>query len=295
MPKKLNAIHIEEARNKKKQESRKESSRRELQETLAKNKRGERKVTFIPPHQQEYTNENTPILRAAAYVRVSTQEEMQLGSFEMQKHHFTEVIQNNPRYEMVRLYCDEGVSGTQVHNRIGFQAMMEDAREGKIDIILTKSISRFGRNIVDILTSLRMLDTLNPPVTVIFETDGIDTANGRDKVIIALLSAVAELESQQKSEAIKAGIRWRMREGIFKFSVANTLGYYRDYAGTLKIEPAEAEIVRYIYDSFLEGASPEAIASALTEQGIKSPKGMLRWRGGTVKSILPNEKDAAVS
>ena len=168
--------------------------------------------------------------------------------------------------------------------------MMEDAVAGKIDLILTKDISRFGRNIVDILTALQTLDRLNPPVPVIFEANGIDTTDGRHKLLISILSALAEMESRQKSEAIKTGIRWRMHDGIYKFSVVNTLGYYRDYAGTVKIEPAEAEIIRYIYDSFLEGVSPAGIADALTDQGIKSPKRLSRWREGTVRSILANEK-----
>ena len=105
-----------------------------------------------------------------------------------------------------------------------------------------------------------------------------------------MLSALAELESQQKSEAIKSGIRYRMHEGLYKFSVQNTIGYYRDYIGAVKIEPAEAEIVRYIYDSFREGASPQDIADALTQQGITSPKGMDYWRQATIKGILSNEK-----
>lgn len=192
----------------------------------------------------------------------------------MQVQHFTQVIENNPRYELARIYKDEGISGTSVAKRKEFQEMIEDTQHGKIDLILTKSISRFGRNIVDILTSLRILSDLNPPVAVNFETEGIDTSDGRNKLMISMLSALAELESQQKSEAIKSGIRYRMHEGVYKFAVQNTIGYYRDYTGAVKIEPAEAEIVRYIYDSFLESASPQDIADALTQQGITSPKGM---------------------
>lgn len=124
-----------------------------------------------------------------------------------------------------------------------------------------------------------------------FETEGISsTGDGNNNLLIAILSALAELESQQKSEAIKAGIRWRMQEGIYKFSVQNTLGYYRDHFGRLVIEPTEVKIVEYIYESCLEGASPSEIASALTEQQIKSPMGMDYWLPGTVRSILRNEK-----
>ncbi|MEM1483563.1 recombinase family protein [Oscillospiraceae bacterium PP1C4] len=290
MAKKLDAERIERERQKKQRVSQREESRRKMQEAFDSNRRGERKVRYIPPVKQEETSDSAAPLRAAAYVRVSTQEEQQVGSFEMQKKHFLEVIENNPRYQLAGMYCDEGISGTQVHNRKEFQKMMEDAQAGKIDIILTKDITRLGRNTVDILTSLQTLDTLNPPVPVILETNGIDTSDGRHKLLISILSALAELESQQKSEAIKAGIRWRMQEGIYKFSVVNTLGYFRDYTGAVKIEPAAAEIVQYIYDSFLEGSSPQDIADALMEQGFESPKHMERWRGGTIKCILSNEK-----
>ena len=186
---------------------------------------------------------------------------------------------------------DEGISATTVKKRLGFQKMIADAVDGKIDLILTKSISRFGRNIVDILDNLNVLSALNPPVSVEFETEHITyTGDGKNNLLIVLLSALAEMESQQKSEAIKAGIRWRMAEGIYKFSVQNTLGFYRDHFVRLVIEPTEARIVEYIYESCLEGAMPSEIAAALTEQGIKSPMGNDSWSVGTIRSILRNEK-----
>ena len=143
---------------------------------------------------------------------------------------------------------------------------------------------------MDILTALRKLSDLTPPVAVNFESEGINTSDGKNKLVISILSALAELESQQKSIAIKEGIRYRMQEGLYKFSVRNTIGYYRDYSGRIKVEPAEARIVEYIFESFLEGASPQEIADSLTEQGIRSPKGMERWRQATIRSILSNEK-----
>lgn len=290
MKKKLDADRIEKARQKVETVNSKEIERMRLRDTIQQNRNGKRKVTVIMPTKQDAAYQSAKKLRVAAYCRVSTAEEAQVGSFEMQVQHFTEVIECNPRYELARIYKDEGISGTSVVKRKEFQKMIEDAQHGKIDLILTKSISRFGRNIVDILTSLRKLSGLNPPVAFNFETEGIDTSDGRNKLLISILSALAELESQQKSEAIKAGIRYRMHEGVYKFAVQNTIGYYRDYAGVVKIESAEAEIVRYIYDSFLEGASPQDIADTLTQQGITSPKGMECWRQGTIKGILSNEK-----
>jgi len=208
----------------------------------------------------------------------------------MQIQHFQTVIESNPNYELVKIYTDEGISGTSVNKRAGFQEMISDAEKGKIDLILTKSISRFGRNIVDILTTLTKLSDLTPPVAVNFESEGIITSDGKNKLVISILSALAELESQQKSIAIKEGIRYRMQEGLYKFSVRNTIGYYRDYSGMIKIEPAEAEIVRYIYESLIEGASPQGIADALTQNGIRSPMGKTCWNGATIRSILSNEK-----
>lgn len=290
MAKKLDAARIEKARQKTEKADAREETKREIRDTIAENRSGKRKGKVIMPTKKLYAYQDAPKVRVAAYCRVSTAEEAQVNSFEMQVQHFKHVIETNPSYELVKIYKDEGISGTSVNKRKGFQEMIDDAKAGKIDLILTKSISRFGRNIVDILTTLQDLGNLHPPVAVNFEQEGINTGTNGNKLIISILSALAELESQQKSLAIKEGIRYRMSEGLFRFSVKNTIGYYRDYAGRLKIEPAEAEIVHYIYDSFEEGASPQAIADSLTEQGIRSPKGLERWKQGTIRGILKNEK-----
>ncbi len=291
MARKLDAERIEKARQKEQGIDRREQEKRRIQDTIEQNRRGERKGRVILPEKTVVAGtESARKLRVAAYCRVSTQEEAQAGSFEMQVQHFTSVIDENPNYELVKIYTDEGISGTSLAKRKGFQEMIDAAEAGKIDLILTKSISRFGRNIVDILTTLRKLSNLNPPVAVNFESESIFSTDGKNKLVISILSALAELESQQRSISIKEGIRYRMQEGLYKFSVHNTIGYYRDYSGMVKIESAEAEIVRYIYDSFLEGASPQEIADALTEQGIRSPMGKDEWLSATIRSILRNEK-----
>ena len=290
MAKPLDPKAIEAERKTSSRAERREQKRRQMQDEISYNQRGNG-VIIIPPQKRWELAEEPPKLRVAAYCRVSTQEEQQVGSFDMQIHHFAKRIEANPQWELVEIYQDEGISATTVEKRLGFQKMIADAVDGKIDLILTKSISRFGRNIVDILDNLRTLSALNPPVSVEFETEGITyTGDGRNNLLISLLAALAEMESQQKSEAIKAGIRWRMAEGIYKFSVQNTLGFYRDHFGRLVIEPTEARIVEYIYESCLEGATPAEIAAALTEQGIKSPMGNDLWSAGTVRSILRNEK-----
>lgn len=290
MAKPLDPKAIEAERKTSSRAERREQKRRQMQDEISYNQRGNG-VIIIPPQKRRELAEEPPKLRVAAYCRVSTQEGKQVGSFDMQIHHFAKRIEANPQWELVEIYQDEGISATTVEKRLGFQKMIADAVDGKIDLILTKSISRFGRNIVDILDNLRTLSALNPPVSVEFETEGITyTGDGRNNLLISLLAALAEMESQQKSEAIKAGIRWRMAEGIYKFSVQNTLGFYRDHFGRLVIEPTEARIVEYIYESCLEGATPAEIAAALTEQGIKSPMGNDLWSAGTVRSILRNEK-----
>lgn len=290
MAKKLDVDRIEKAREKSQAVDKREEEKRRIRETIAKNRSGERKGRVIMPERKMYAYEEAPKARVAAYCRVSTAEEAQVGSFEMQIQHFKSVIDANPTYELVDIYTDEGISGTSLSKRKGFQRMIDDAVAGKIDLILTKSISRFGRNIVDILTTLRRLSDLDPPVAVNFESEGIFSSDGKNKLIISILSALAELESQQRSIAVKEGIRYKMQEGLYKFSVKNLIGYYRDYSGMVKIEPAEAEIVTYIYDSFLEGASTQEIADSLTRQGIRSPLGMVAWRKATIRSILSNEK-----
>ncbi|ADL53678.1 recombinase family protein [Clostridium cellulovorans] len=291
MAKRLDAARIEKARHSSENSSnRREEEKQRIQDTIAKNRSGERRGRVIMPEKKMYAFQEAKKIRVAAYCRVSTAEEAQVGSFEMQVQHFQSVIDSNPNYELVKIYTDEGISGTSINKRKGFQEMIEDACAGKIDLILTKSISRFGRNIVDILTTLRQLGDLNPPVAVHFESEGINTSDAGNKLLISILSALAELESQQKSIAIKEGIRYRMQEGLYKFSVRNTIGYYRDYAGRVKIEPAEAEIVHYIFDSFTGGATPQEIADSLTAQGIRSPKGKECWNVSTIKGILRNEK-----
>ncbi|MDO4837426.1 MAG: recombinase family protein [Clostridia bacterium] len=290
MKRKLDVARIEQARRMTVKESTKEAERQQIHETIEKNRRGERKVKVIMPDKKLYAYQDSKRIRVAAYCRVSTAEEAQMNSFEMQVQHFEQVISQNPLYDKVDIYADEGISGTSIDKRKEFQRMIADCKAGKIDLILTKSISRFGRNIVDILSTLKLLDELRPPVAVTFESESISTADGKNKLVISILSALAELESQQKSEAIKQGIRYRMQEGLYKFSVRNIIGYYRDYSGQIKIEPAGAEIVKFIYGSFLDGDSCKEIAQRLTDEGVSSPMGLDRWHPGTIKSILRNEK-----
>lgn len=290
MAKKLDASRIENARKREPTVDRRERERQRIKANAEYNKSGQSQLTVIEPNISAEDEAKIKKLRVGAYVRVSTQEEAQVGSFEYQIKHFEEEIRDNPRYEKVKIYSDEGISGTQVCKRKGFLEMVEDAKAGKLDLILTKSITRFGRNAADILSTLQLLDSLNPPIPVIFETNNINTADGTSKILISVMAALSELESQLKSEAIKGGILYRMQDGSFRFSVKNLLGFDRTKDGVLYIVEEEAEIIRYIYREFIDGASPDEIAQALTESGISSPMHKPVWRPQAVKSILFNEK-----
>ena len=186
MAKPLDPKAIEAERQTSSRAERREQKRRQMQDEISYNQRGN--GVIIPPQKRRELAVEPSKLRVAAYCRVSTQEEQQVGSFDMQIHHFTKRIEANPQWELVEIYQDEGISATTVEKRLGFQKMIADAVDGKIDLILTKSISRFGRNIVDILDNLRTLSALNPPVSVEFETEGIAyTGDGRNNLLISLL------------------------------------------------------------------------------------------------------------
>lgn len=291
MAKKPDRERIEQARRSKQKENTKEIHRQQIQDTIELNRKGHRKGKVLYPAKAQQSAPAEPKkLRVAAYCRVSTQQEAQVESYEMQAVHYKDLIDRTPNYELVEIYKDNGISGTSISRRKDFIRMIRDCEAGKIDVILCKSISRFGRNIVDILTTLEKLASLTPPVEVIFETQGINTGAGGNKLLISVLSALAELESQQRSVSVTAGINYLMNEGLYKFSVKWTTGLYRDQYGRVLIDKAEADIVTYIYDSFLEGCPIQYIADALTEQGIESPKGKPNWNYSTVRSILRNEK-----
>lgn len=165
-----------------------------------------------------------------------------MNSFEMQVQHFEQVISQNPLYDKVDIYADEGISGTSIDKRKEFQRMIEDCKAGKIDLILTKSISRFGRNIIDILSTLKLLDELTPPVAVTFESESISTADGKNKLIISILSALAELESQQKSEAIKQGIRLSDAGGSLQIFSTKHHWLLPCYSGQIKIDQRKQKL-----------------------------------------------------
>ncbi|MEZ3433547.1 MAG: recombinase family protein [Lachnospiraceae bacterium] len=226
--------------------------------------------------------------RVAAYARVSTDSDEQLSSYAAQVDFYTQHIRSNPEWEFVDVYTDEGISGTNTKKRDGFNRMIADALDGKIDLILTKSISRFARNTVDTLTTVRKLK--EKKIEVYFEKENIYTLDAKGEVMITIMSSLAQEESRSISENVTWGKRKSMADGKFSLAYKCFLGYEKGEDGLPKIVEEEAKIVRKIYSLFLEGYTVRMIADYLTKQGIPTPKGKKKWCVSTVMSILTNEK-----
>lgn len=226
--------------------------------------------------------------RVAAYARVSTDNEEQQTSYEAQVDFYTRYIQSHPDWEFVGVYADEGISGTSTKKREGFNRMIADAMAGKIDLILTKSISRFARNTVDSLTAIRQLKEKG--VEVYFEKENIYTLDAKGEVMITIMSSLAQEESRSISENVRWGKRKSMADGKVSMAYKNFLGYERGEDGLPKIVEEEAKVVRKIYNLFLQGYTVRMIASSLTEQGVPTPSGKTQWSVSTIMSILQNEK-----
>ncbi|GHU52464.1 hypothetical protein FACS1894132_02160 [Clostridia bacterium] len=228
--------------------------------------------------------------RVAAYARVSTDDEEQLNSYEAQVDFYTQQIQSNENWIFVEVYADEGISGTRTKGRDDFNRMVADALDGKIDLIITKSVSRFARNTVDSLVTVRKLKEKD--VEVYFEKENIYTMDSKGELLITIMSSLAQEESRSISENVTWGQRKRMQDGKVSMAYKRFLGYCKGEDGTPQIVEAEAEVIRQIYAMFLNGKTYREIASYLTECGISTPGGKPVWSVSTVQSILKNEKYA---
>lgn len=226
--------------------------------------------------------------RVAAYARVSTDSEEQQTSYAAQVDRYTKYIQERADWEFVAVYTDEGISALNTKHRDGFNRMVADALDGKIDLIVTKSVSRFARNTVDSLTTVRKLKEKG--VEVFFEKENIYTLDSKGELLITIMSSLAQEESRSISENVTWGQRKRMADGKVSLPYKHFLGYRKGADGLPEIVPEEAEIVRNIYRWFMEGKTPTGIARTLTEQGVPTPAGKEQWCSSTVKSILTNEK-----
>ena len=245
-------------------------------------------VRIIPAKKDIANKKEKQKLRVAAYCRVSTDLGDQESSYEAQIRHYTHSIEQNPDWESAGIYADEGITGTSVKNRVQFQKMMEEARAGRIDMIITKSISRFARNTLDCLTHIRELKDLGIPV--LFEKENINTLDAKGEVLITVMASLAQQESESISQNVKLGIRYRYQQGIVMVNHSWLLGYTKEKGGKLQIVPEEAKIVKRIYREFMEGSNYHEIAKGLKADGIKSPTGKKNWSVNCIKSILSNEK-----
>lgn len=248
-------------------------------------------VTTIPATRNRFTADSISSRKkrkVAGYARVSTDMEDQQTSYAAQCDYYTSYIQSREDWEFVGLYSDEGISATSTRHREGFNKMVEDALDGKIDLIITKSVSRFARNTVDSLSTIRKLK--DNGTECYFEKENIWTFDSKGELLITIMSSLAQEESRSISENCTWGMRKRFADGKVTVPFGRFLGYDRGEDGNLVINEEQAKIVREIYGLFLQGRSPYQIAKILTEKGIPTPGGKKVWGKAVVESILTNEK-----
>ena len=224
----------------------------------------------------------------AAYARVSTDRDEQQTSYETQVSYYENMIRERADWNFVNVYTDEGISGTSTAHREGFKQMIQDALAHKIDLIITKSVSRFARNTVDSLTTIRELKEHN--VEVYFEKENIWTFDGKGELLLTIMSSLAQEESRSISENVKWGVRKKYEEGTYKIPYGNLMGYTRAEDGGVKIVEEEAEIVRLIFRMFLEGSTYTDIKNYLESHHIKTKFGRDKWDRNVIKQMLMNEK-----
>lgn len=248
-----------------------------------------KKVRVIEPTVKPKATANSyRQLRVAAYCRVSTQMEEQLNSYEVQKNYYTEKINSEPKWKLVGIFADKGITGTSALKRDEFQKMIRMCKRKQIDMIITKSISRFSRNTVNCLNYVRMLRQLD--VDVFFEEQGIHSKDAGAEFYITIYGSIAQSESENISANVRWGIQQRAKEGKVHFAYSRFLGYREGPDGKPMIDEEQADTVKFIFNEYLLGSSLADIAKSLTAKGIKTPSGKSGWNGSTVRTILSNEK-----
>ena len=256
-----------------------------MMQTLAQ---GEMRVVVIPAKSCEENKQAAKCLRVAAYCRVSTDDEEQKTSYEAQIGYYTKKINQNPEWQMAGIFADEGISGTQAQKRPEFLKMIRLCRQRKIDIILTKSLSRFARNTVDSLGYIRELRALG--IAVISEKENINTLTAESEMLITIMSCFAQAESESISKNVSWGVRQSFKNGNVPMQYARLLGYRKGHDGNAEIIPEEAEVVKEIYRCYLDGMSMNLIADRLNEKGLTTKGGSSPYRKMVVQRILTNEK-----
>ena len=248
-----------------------------------------RKVTIIPatPKRAEPGKPSNHKLRVAAYCRVSTDSKEQLNSYQVQMEYYTEKIHNKSEWKFAGIYADEGITGTSMKHREDFKRMLRACREGRIDLILCKSVSRFGRNSVDVLRTIRALRERG--IGVLFEKEAVDTRTMNSELILAFHSAF----SQSESESISGNVRWGLRKAYENGTISigpNLYGFRKGQDGGVEIDEEKAKVIRQIARWFLDGDSLHTIVDKLAQRQIPSPKGKDTWSTATLRSLLTNEK-----
>ena len=269
-------------------------SREQLREIYQREDSSEK--TLIPAKPKASLSEKNSYFRVCAYCRVSTDNDEQLSSFELQQAHYRKLADDHPNWNLTRIFADEGISGTSLKKRDSFNEMIAACKNGDYDLIVTKSVSRFARNLVDCISLIRLLKGLTPPVGVFFETDNLYTLSENSELMLSFLATFAQEESIKKSESMNWSLIERNKNG--KLLTPALLGYdrpknasgsYVKYA-PLEINEPEARIVRFIFDAYLSGMSQDDIASFLTDIGCRTKKGNTDWNSGSIGYILKNER-----
>ena len=226
--------------------------------------------------------------RVAVYARVSTDNLQQTSSYELQKNYYEDLVNRNPHWKLVDIYADEGISGTSLKHRDAFVRMIADCKAGKIDVIITKSVSRFARNILDCVGYIRELQALNPPVGVIFEAERLYTLDDKNEMSLSFLATLAQEESHSKSVIMNGSVEMRFKQGIFLTPVL--LGYNKDEDGNLIINEGEEDTVRLIFFMYLYGYGTTEIANTLTALEKETKRGNKSWSASSILRILQNER-----
>lgn len=244
-----------------------------------------KKITVIPAFSKGSHIQKEQKLKVCAYARVSTSSRAQAESYAAQVEYYTEKIENNPLWEFAGVYADEGITGTKVKGRDDFKAMITACEDGDIDLILTKSITRFARNTVECIQTIRKLKAIG--VGIVFEKEGINTLTEASELMLTILASVAQGESEDFSGNNRWSIINRFEKGTF-ITGTPAYGYRKDEDGNLIIEENEAEVVRWMFESYLNGLGTYVIAKELNQKGVPTIRESEKWQDGVVKNILLN-------
>ena len=270
------------------------STRKQLAERKERVRR--RINTKVDPENYEFIPAKKPIdyydndirQRVAVYARVSTDNVQQTSSYELQKKYYEDFVVHHPNWTLVKIYADEGISGTSLAHRDEFNSMIADCRSGKIDMIITKSVSRFARNVVDCISMVRMLAELPSPVGVFFESECIFSLKDDSQMALSFQATMAQEESHIRSRSMETSLRMRLDGGLPL--TPKLLGYSHDADGNLVVNPDEAPTVKLIFYMYLYGYSTSDIAAALTELGRKTYLGNVKWTSNSIVQVLRNER-----